>query len=458
MIRENQVRNCPITVDDANRAIKIYGPDVAALRGKTTRTTPTHVTSDQLRPLSFNILYAHKEITLCVDIFFVDGFIFVGTVSQHLQFITIEHIPNRTMLAHVFPCLGRVHNLCHARGFKSTTIHANEEFVSLRDPLLTLGNIRLNIAATNEHVPEIERAIRTLKERNRTTVSGLPYTHYPKQFKISLLSSAASWLNMFPRADGVSDTMSPRTIVTGLTADYNTHCRVPIGAYCEVHNENDPSNTDKPRTSHAIALKPTGNIQGSYHFLSLDTGKRVSRRRWTELPITTNVIACVHACVHALAIAERTHDPNAPNFHFEWAPNQPLADIVVEHQEEPHMIILEGANDDTDGEENKEQEQENEDIPHQLEPEDDEENEKATHELEPEDEDEDQGAQAAPDEIEEEQGAQGAQGAPSKNRHLGSASSPWQKNPIYVCFNPLSFCATYQNTNLGPSNTPFPTG
>jgi hypothetical protein len=31
-----------------------------------------------------------------------------------------------------------------------------------------------------------------------------------------------------------------------------THCRVPLGAYCEVHNENDPSNTTQPRTSRAI--------------------------------------------------------------------------------------------------------------------------------------------------------------------------------------------------------------
>jgi hypothetical protein len=70
--------------------------------------------------------------------------------------------------------------------------------------------------------------------------------------------------------------MSPRTIVTGATANYATRCRFPIGAYCEIHNENDPSNTEKPRTSRAIALNPTGNLQGSYHFLSLDSGRLVS--------------------------------------------------------------------------------------------------------------------------------------------------------------------------------------
>ena len=66
----------------------------------------------------------------------------------------------------------------------------------------------------------------------------------------------------------------PQTILTGTTADYATHCHVPIGAYCKVHNENDLSNTKTPcTTSYAIALNPTRNLQGSYHFLSLTTGK-----------------------------------------------------------------------------------------------------------------------------------------------------------------------------------------
>ena len=95
--------------------------------------------------------------------------------------------------------------------------HADEEFTSLRHPLLELDNIQLNVAATNEHVPEIERAIHTIKERNWSTVSGLPNKHYPMILKKGLVSHAVSWLNMFPHADGVSATMSPRTILTGIT-------------------------------------------------------------------------------------------------------------------------------------------------------------------------------------------------------------------------------------------------
>jgi hypothetical protein len=70
MIREHELRNCPITTHNTSRALKIYGTNVDTLRGKTTWTTPEHVPSNQIRPLPFEILDAHKEVTLCcVDLF-----------------------------------------------------------------------------------------------------------------------------------------------------------------------------------------------------------------------------------------------------------------------------------------------------------------------------------------------------------------------------------------------------
>ena len=85
MIQENQLQNCPITVNDANHALKIYRPDIFALSGKTTRTTPAHVPSNQICPLPFEILDTHKNVTLCFDMFFVNGLAFIGTVSRSLQ-------------------------------------------------------------------------------------------------------------------------------------------------------------------------------------------------------------------------------------------------------------------------------------------------------------------------------------------------------------------------------------
>ncbi len=49
-------------------------------------------------------------------------------------------------------------------------------------------------------------------------------------------------------------------------------------------------NTLEPRTKWAICMGPMGNLQGIYKFLSLATGKKVTRRKFTEMPVTEAVI------------------------------------------------------------------------------------------------------------------------------------------------------------------------
>jgi hypothetical protein len=44
------------------------------------------------------------------------------------------------------------------------------------------------------------------------------------------------------------------------------------------------------RTTGAINLGVTGNIQGTHRFYSLRTGEIIVRRNWTELPIPNEVI------------------------------------------------------------------------------------------------------------------------------------------------------------------------
>ena len=45
----------------------------------------------------------------------------------------------------------------------------------------------------------------------------------------------------------------------------------------------------------AIVLGPTGNLQGTYKFLSLTTGKKVKRRAFTLYPMPDSVIKKVEA-------------------------------------------------------------------------------------------------------------------------------------------------------------------
>ena len=103
-----------------------------------------------------------------------------------------------------------------------------------------------------------------------------------------MLYAANYWLHMFPRKGGISQTMSPRTLLTGLTMNYNRHCQLEFSEYVQTHEEHD--NSLNPRTIGALALRPTGNIQGGYFFFSLTTGKVINRMRWTTLPMPKEVI------------------------------------------------------------------------------------------------------------------------------------------------------------------------
>ena len=115
------------------------------------------------------------------------------------------------------------------------------------------------------------------------------------------------WLNVFPHKDGVHDTMSPRTILTGLHIDHNKHCTLEFGSYVQIHEEHDNSMTS--RTSGAISLRPTGNSQGTHYFLNVNSGRQVGCNNWTVLPMPNEIIQAVNRLAAANKNTEVSYLP-----------------------------------------------------------------------------------------------------------------------------------------------------
>jgi len=109
--------------------------------------------------------------------------------------------------------------------------------------------------------------------------------------------------------------------------DYNS-MKIEFGMYAQVFEDNDPTNTNTSWTTGAIALNPTGNEQGDYYFMSLSTGKQLSRKKWTALPMPNKVIKAVEA--RAEAEGQPLIMGGCPL--FEWAPKN---QAVVENENEP---------------------------------------------------------------------------------------------------------------------------
>jgi hypothetical protein len=222
----------------------------------------------------------------------VNGVAFLVTISRNLKFGTIEVQPNRKEATLIDGLLMTV-KVYKQRGFVVSLALMDGEFDTpgVREALAGQG-VALNPTGRDEHVGDIERYIRTVKERMRSTYNTLPFVHMPTRLVIEMASQSVFWIHAFPKTDGVSSHMSPREIMTGQKLDYARHCKFEFGEYVQTHEQHDNSMT--PRTIGALALRPTGNAQGTWYFLSLSTGRRLKRNHATKLPMPHEVVNCVH--------------------------------------------------------------------------------------------------------------------------------------------------------------------
>jgi len=146
---------------------------------------------------------------LAIDAMFINKI----PTSLNIHFGTAELVKdmkNNTLVTSIEQLV----QVYQTRGFKIQAILTDGQFQHIQQIIEQIG-IRLNICAANEHVPEIERYIRTVKERVRSIATTLPFKRYPPRLIVKMVYNCIFWFNSFPHKDGVLATISPRAIMTG---------------------------------------------------------------------------------------------------------------------------------------------------------------------------------------------------------------------------------------------------
>jgi hypothetical protein len=133
MVSSNMITNCPVTPTDIIAANKIFGPNVASIKGKTVRITQEPVLTSHVK-IPQDILDLNKEITITADVMFVDGLGFMVTNSRGVKFTTSEYVPTRSK-ANLTNSLKKVFEIYTHRGFTIQTALMDREFECLRDNL-----------------------------------------------------------------------------------------------------------------------------------------------------------------------------------------------------------------------------------------------------------------------------------------------------------------------------------
>ena len=292
IIQMNAIKNNPVTTEDVDIAQKIFGPNIATLKGKTTRRTPVPIIEDRIK-IPRELITTQYAITLCIDGMKVNDIGFLTTISKNIMYRTARYI-SRLLTSIYRKCLQQVLRIYTLGGFRVTMIHCDNEFCPLIDPLALEFGIQVNYASPQEHVPEAERNNRVVKERVRATYHHLPYERLPRIMIKVLVDDSAKKLNFFPAKNGISPYYSPRMILHQRNLDYDKHCQYSFGTYVQAHDEPDPSNTNAPRTLDGIYLCYNDNEQGGHDVLHLQTNRIITRRRVTPIPITPAIIKMVH--------------------------------------------------------------------------------------------------------------------------------------------------------------------
>ena len=110
---------------------------------------------------------------------YVQGIPFLTPISSDFKFRTAEPLMSKRKANTVdmIQGVGRVIKLYSSRGPNVVQVAADNGFECLRDHIRPT---MLNVVAADEHVSEIDRSIRVIKERARCRIHSLPYTYIRK--------------------------------------------------------------------------------------------------------------------------------------------------------------------------------------------------------------------------------------------------------------------------------------
>jgi hypothetical protein len=206
------------------------------LKGKFTRRQPDEVVTS-LVPLPKIVEDHYKEVTLAVDVMHVNTIPFLVSVSRKIHYGTAHaiHCMKIPVMEDAIKCIIKAYKV---RGFTVKFLMVDIQFRGIKDRN-NLTGVLVNVVSRDEHVEDIKRLIGIYKERIRYYWAMLPFKKIPKMMVMKLVEAVKFNVDAFVLKSGVSQHLSPMTIVEGVTLDYSKHFQVIFGEYAQVFEGTD---------------------------------------------------------------------------------------------------------------------------------------------------------------------------------------------------------------------------
>jgi hypothetical protein len=168
------IKNNPVKSEDIARALKIFGPAVAVLKGASTRPHPPRVRTSDLVAIPPEITENHNPLTMSIDLLYMAGMPMLTAIDHTIKFRSLSFLESRNA-KNLYKALDKVYRLYNRAGFNIDPINADNEFRPLMEDAADNLDCNFVYAPAGEHVPVAERNNRTIADHIRIALHYLPY-------------------------------------------------------------------------------------------------------------------------------------------------------------------------------------------------------------------------------------------------------------------------------------------
>ena len=212
-----------MTFEDANLAEDMVGKDVNVLKRKETRTHPLVVGKEDNFQLPEELRIKHTE--LAADIIYIENQAFINLIDWRIKFHGLAPLGTQRKVTELelMEIMEKVIHQFNQRDISITYLHLDNEVRSLKVTCKKCWKLKINFAAPDEHVPDIERTNRTLHERFQVKYHRMQYTQITRKMITYVDMKITSNMHMFLATNGASKHYSPHMIVDGKVLAFNKH-------------------------------------------------------------------------------------------------------------------------------------------------------------------------------------------------------------------------------------------
>ena len=162
VVKDNWIRNNPITVGDVQRSYNIFGPPLPPVKGRSKYKESKRIKETTTIQIPKSVFEDLKDVVLCADFHYVNRVTVFHTISRRIEYRTVSFPLCRSKIS-IEKELKNVFRIYNARGFRIVELHADKEFEKVENSILP---VRLRTCGVDEHIPEIERSVQTQKNEN----------------------------------------------------------------------------------------------------------------------------------------------------------------------------------------------------------------------------------------------------------------------------------------------------